>query len=133
VLLCTTVNIKEQVTVAKANKGRVEWKGYVPCELSVAQREELRGQSVMPDELLLTLDKLIDDGYSVTMTWDLYNKCFQASMTSKFAEEEHAGWTLTGRGSGSLKALRQLFYKHFVILKENWGSATNLGSDYRDD
>jgi len=110
-----------------------EFKGYLRCELTDQQKVELKGQSLSWEEASNTLTELLEADYRVTLKYDTSNSCFQALMSSTLSENEAAGWTLAARGSEPLKALKQLFYKHYVMLSEQWGQGMRLGLEDIDD
>jgi len=116
-----------------AKRVQPEFKGFISCELSEKQRQALKAIPISLEELDNTLTKLIEDNYKVSMSWDTYNSCYQAFLSTTDDQSEHSGWILSGRGSTASKSLKQLFYKHFTILKEQWSSAMGMTKADLDD
>lgn len=116
-----------------AKRREIEFKGFIQCELTDKQKQTLKAQEMSLQEIEDTLVKLIQEGYKVSYSWDNYNHCYQAFLSTSDQESEHLGWILAGRGSLPSKSLKQLFYKHYAILKEQWSSAMGLTRDELDD
>lgn len=94
--------------------------GFVVAELSEKQRADLSMQSLTLEVLENTLIEVVQAGYKVSVSWDKDNSCYLALMMPAETTHDNAGWILSARSSEPVKAIKQLFYKHFTLLKEDW-------------
>lgn len=96
---------------------------FIRYELDKSQQADCKAWVVSADDILSTLDKLIDDGYKISVKFDDYNECYGCFMQLSTGEGTNHGYILTSRGSTAAKALKQLFYKHYQALDGDWTSA----------
>ncbi len=113
-------------------KGAARDSEFVDLELTKDQKAAVREMYDNLDAVDAALQALFSDGTKVTLRWDDRNNCFAAFA---FAAEgtQNEGLILTGRGGGVTRALRQLVYKHTVILDGDWGAWKNRPRDEDDD
>lgn len=95
---------------------------FVSLELSEEQKGILKAQELVAGELDELALKLTESGYRISLKWDTFNECHACYLQSIEETGTNAGAILTGRGSTPLKALRQALFKHYVVLREDWGS-----------
>jgi len=95
---------------------------FVSCELSDAEKAEIRGNLLDPDKILDTLAELAADGYKTTISYDQRSDCVAAFLTALPSQRTNGGKALSSRGPSAHGALTVLFYKHFTKLKENWAA-----------
>lgn len=110
-----------------------EFKGFIRCELTEKQKVELKQTVLLWEEASNSLIELTQQSWKVSFSYDHYNSCYRVSMSTSLPDSECAGWVLTAVGSEPLKALKQLFYKHYRLLKEQWGSGMTLTREELDD
>jgi hypothetical protein len=107
---------------------------FVQLELTDEQAKQLKATQVSADEIFAQMEKMIDDGYKFTIKYDAYGDCAGVWCQAATDECANSGYILTGRGSSALKALKQLLYKHFVLLEGSWAAhARRANSAVLDD
>jgi len=97
---------------------------FVNLELSAADKLSVREYAAGLDDLDAALQAVYADGTKVTTKWDDRNNCF-AAFAFPPEDSDNAGLILTGRGAGVTRALRQLAYKHNVVLQGDWAQYHN--------
>lgn len=116
----------------KQQKPAFELKGFVPCDLTKDLKEAGKVWVAQhADDLSSNTEKLVDNGYKVSFSFDRVHDCFQASATCTDAENADYGFCLTARAPELWSALGLLMYKHYVVLDCDWNSreATPTTSD----
>jgi len=96
---------------------------FVQLELTDEQAKSLKATQVSADEIFAQMEKMIDDGYKFTIKFDGYGDCIGAWCQAATPDGPNSGIILTGRGSSAAKALKQLLYKHHVLLDGDWSVA----------
>lgn len=76
--------------------------------------------------------RLLDGGYKCTIKFDDRNDCFAAWLIPP-PKDKNKGLILSGRGSTPTKALKQLYYLHFVVLEGDWNTAQDQRATALDD
>lgn len=104
----------------KASPANRPFHGYVQIDLDKAQTEDCKSRKWDAETFATSLQRLVVDGYRVTLSEDTYNECYQATITPQDVKHKHAGWHLSGRGSNVAKALKQLVYIHYEVLDTDW-------------
>jgi hypothetical protein len=95
---------------------------FVQLELTEEQSKELKATIVTGDGILEQMEKMIDDGYKFTIKYDSYGDCIGAWCQPTDEGSANSGYILTGRGTSASKAVKQLLYKHHVLLQGDWGT-----------
>lgn len=93
---------------------------FVKCDLPVETKEMVKKWD---EDYTLTIDNLermIEDGYKISISRDKYNDCIGAFATHPDQQSPNNGFCLSARGPSMLNALKVLVYKHFNILQEKW-------------
>lgn len=98
---------------------------FVSCELDKSTKEALIKWDPKFESTFEGLDRLITDGYKVSISHDSYHDCVGVFCTMPDTSNEHHGFCLTARAPSWMEAVKVLVYKHFNILSENWGSEVN--------
>lgn len=93
---------------------------FIQRELSAEESLACKRQVAPLEALDDSAMSLGDQGYRISLKWDTYGDCYGAWMQQTQDGKPNAGMCLTGRGSTPMKALKQLFFKHYVLLEENW-------------
>ena len=80
------------------------------------------------------MQRLCDSAYKITFRYDDYNHCFACWLLPAKDDPVNGGLILTGRGTSSYKAFKQVFYKHGVLFNEVWPrESDNRGMPEIDD
>lgn len=98
---------------------------FVSCELDKETKEVVKKWDVKFETTMDCVDKLIQDGYKISISQDKFHDCTGVFMTIADSENPNHGWCLSARGPNYLQALKVLVYKHFTILQENWDTDVN--------
>lgn len=93
---------------------------FIQYELDKNATAALKKSVVSGDDLFVTYQRLEEQGYAVSLKFDEYGQCSAAFLRQTAQDGPNWGYVLTGRGSTPLKALKQLFYKHFEVMGELW-------------
>jgi hypothetical protein len=120
------------VPAGTRGKGTSQTSTFVAAEPTKAHIAQLRQMYLTHEELDDALGNLVDDGYKFTIKYDTFNK---ATVVFLFPEDgsPNSGLILTGRGRTVSKALRQLCYKHYVMLETDWVGGGSSPADDPDD
>lgn len=104
---------------------------FVNLEVDAAHKQELRGYCTDVLDLDAAIGGVLSDGNKITIKYDDRNRCFVAF---GFAPDysENTGFILTGRASSVSRALRELAYKHHVLLGGDWPSYHNISGSADD-
>lgn len=120
-------------TGAQFNRRPSDDSEFVNLELNVKEKEELRAWCVDPIELDAMLEGMFADGTKITVRNDDRNRCIVAFAFPP-PDSDNSGYILTGRGASASRALRQLAYKHHVMLDGHWSDYHNRpGARDEDD
>lgn len=93
---------------------------FVQRELSKEEQAACKKQEASLGAMDDSVLSLADRGYRISLKWDEYSSSYGAWMQQTKPTGENAGMCLTGRGSTPFKAVKQLLFKHFILLEENW-------------
>jgi len=120
----------------KATEGREKAKRFndakfVQYELDKESQAMCKAWDLTSDALVDMLNGLADSGYRITVKYDTYSSSYAASMQEVHDTGRNSGLILTGRGTTAVKALKQLFFKHFHIMDGVWGEYA--GFDFRSN
>ncbi len=105
---------------------------FVDLELSKTEKAALRDFCTTAEELDAELEEFLSDGTKCTFRRDDRNNCFVAFGFPP-GGGDNDGYILTGRGGSVSRALRQLLFKHKVILEGEWATYHNRGRDSEGD
>jgi hypothetical protein len=106
---------------------------FLNIELDKEQKEKLKAMPFWNSDWDGQLALLEQSGFQISLKIDGFNHCFAAYMQIRLHSHPCYGFILAGRGSTPTKALRQLIFKHFVVLKENWSGAVGAQIAQYDD
>jgi len=106
---------------------------FVDLELSAKEKAALKDWCMDQLDLDAELQGVLADGAKITVREDERNRCWVAFAFSAEGSPNE-GYILTGRGGSVSRALRQLAFKHHVLLDGDWASYHNRpGSGDEDD
>jgi len=114
----------------KKKKSERPFHGFVTCDLDASTKESAKEWIKKQDGLDEIMERLLD-GYKLSISQDLYNDCFQASLTSTDENSPNFGWCLVGRAPTYLSAVGMVAYKHLIILAGEWSDSQSVSK--RDD
>ena len=66
------------------------------------------------------LDRLLDDGYSVSLKYDSYTEAIACFIQNRDEKNVNAGFILTGRSRSGSMALLAAVYRHYVVFEQEW-------------
>jgi hypothetical protein len=93
---------------------------FVQLELTDDQAKQLKAETVSAESLFDSMERMIDDGYKFTFKYDSYGDCVGVWCQPTDDGSENSGCILTGRGSSAGKAIKQLLFKHHILLQGSW-------------
>lgn len=79
------------------------------------------------------LDKLVDDGYSLSLKFDTYNDCYGAFIQTRDEKSGNYGYILSGRGRSGTSAVLGVLYRHYVLFEGEWPTDTVRHAGTDDD
>lgn len=97
---------------------------FINIALTKEQSAFLKAKQFTSDDAFAHLERLLDDGYKLSVSYDDYHNCFSASLVPIGVDHMHAGFILAGKGSSALKAVKQLMYIHYELLDGIWPTDT---------
>lgn len=100
---------------------------WVSCDLDESEKKHLKANKMPGEQLVNALSQLVDDGYKVSVSKDEKNDCVGAFLTAPKVLYDNQNVVLSSRGPDVDGALRVLMYKHFEILKGDWGKKIGKG------
>jgi hypothetical protein len=89
-------------------------------ELNKDEQGTVKSWDVTGDDVFDAIQRMVEGDYSITCCYDNKNKCIAVFSNPRGDDHRHSGLTLTARGSSVFKAMKQLVWKHFEALREDW-------------
>jgi len=144
--LFNKVNMKGDIDVAKSTSGKTReasWykgtnpgdqsnskKDWVPAkfvrsELTDQEKEHVKAQNYVWDDIPEHLDALCEGGYKISISADLRNDCCAAWLSPVAEDNPNHGFVLSARGPTVLAALSVLIYKHYTKFDGVWPKDEN--------
>jgi len=116
------------------NKRTSGWSKFVRGDLTDGDKADCRAWTVFDERGGDMLLALVTQGYRLTIKQDGNSEGALVFLNGPDSPHPHSGWTLTGRGSNPLKALKQVCFRHFVMFGEDWPlfDDSNLPDPYND-
>lgn len=99
---------------------KATWKGVLTCELTERQLDEMDEMPTPVTDILISVDRLITDGYKLSVSYSKFHSSAQASLTDENTTRTTGGWTINATGENALDALKILLWKHYKVLGEDW-------------
>lgn len=107
---------------------------FVNWSLSVEEKAACKGWLLGEGELDNACVLLIEGGYKVTVSYDVFRSCFTASIVPTKDAKSNQGYILTGKGSTPLKSIKQAAYIHFHVMDGEWSAySTAKSAEELDD
>lgn len=79
------------------------------------------------------LEKLCDNGYSISIKWDNFNECYACFLTQPKLDGSSQSVILTGRGRSAASAALGALFRHFHIFEGVWPVETVAKRGTDDD
>lgn len=115
----------------KNNKSSFALKGYVRCELAVADKAAFvawESEHEAGESLDLAI-KAVDSGYLLKLGES--GNAFQASLCAATTGKDWEGYVLTAHASSGARAITLLMYKHCILMEEDWSAfMADEGEDF---
>jgi hypothetical protein len=117
--------------VAKKTRssGSNGWKGFIDRPLSRDEREQCIHWDAGELSLEELLASLCESGYKISLTYNEKTQSFIFSLTGQDGSGKNAGYTLTSHARTVGQAAHVGAFKHYVLLEEDWNTATYVDMD----
>lgn len=96
---------------------------FVRCELDKTMKEKLKNWDVKGELTYDAIERLISDGYKLTVTGNRDNGSVGAWLTSPKDPGGKRQQCLGARGPSLFGAMRAIVFKHSIILDGNWDAS----------
>jgi len=109
--------------VARSSKKQVkkaEWKGYHKVNLNKADEALFETWAKDNHVQLTDFEPLALNGYKISFSWDDYHEGVSASLYCTAQKMDWAGYSLTAWAGDIETAVKLLFFKHFIMCREQW-------------
>jgi len=93
---------------------------FVRSELTDQEKEHLKLQAYVWDDIPEHLVDLVESGYKISLTNDLRSNAYAVWITPTAEDNPNHGFTLSARGPTLLQALSVAFYKHYTKFNGVW-------------
>ena len=98
---------------------------FVNISLNDKEKAQLKSQPFTLDDLDNAALRLSQEGYKISLSYDSKHNCYSAFLFPTATCQSNKGLMLSGKGSTPVKALKQLFYGHYVQLREEWSDGAS--------
>lgn len=119
-ILTMAANKKNSKRNSKPDAQTVKW---VNRNLNDEEKAHHDGIKITPADLFKDALALALSGYNLSVKFDKYSDCFQATLIPYNEACVNYGFGLSARAADPKRAISMLLYKHFHVLSEDWGSA----------
>lgn len=113
---------------------RATWQGFLDFKLDNEQLEEMDGWEPTPAEMWELVDRLMNDGYRLTLSYSVKLKTATCTVMDDDPKRKSGGWGLSSGDADGAHALKAALYKHFLVLEGTWDSlldaAPSVGRRY---
>lgn len=110
--------------------GSGEWQGFVNVTLPPGAKQAWQAWHEMGTPLTDGLDRMLLDGYKITLKYEEQNDCYSAFCTGATSDHNNSGWGLSERSGSSAVALSRLVYIHTVVLNGDWDAYKTAPTPY---
>lgn len=104
----------------KGSVKKVEWQGFLLCNLTPEHKKELAAQAETDEVNLSTLCEVAESGYKIGLSYSSAADAFVATLQDVDVESDFAGYMLSGWGSTPETAIRSLLFKHLFVWADGW-------------
>jgi len=104
---------------------------FLNWELTKEEKSAAKAYDLSIPDVFKALERLVDDGYRVSIKRDDYHKSTNVSLTEPAPSGGGVARCIVSRGPTVVDAARVACFKHFVLLEGDWGniSAATLEGD----
>jgi hypothetical protein len=108
------------------------WNGFINYSLGKTDKEKIKMSMDTPDELLAELQKHVEGGLNLKVSWDDYSDCVSAMFIGSEKAGGDAGWGVSCRHTDVYVALAGLLYMRRTFTGEDgaWLKPSEIGSEY---
>lgn len=118
--ILATKKTNPESTTSKPNLSSTVW---INRQLTDDEKEQHDTGNITPQNTFKSLLQAVLQGYNISVKWDAYSSCFQATLIPYNTASPNYGYGLSARASDPHRALSLLFFKHYEVLQENWSQA----------
>lgn len=93
---------------------------YLRCELDKQLKADLTKWIQGKHDWFGYIESAVGEGLRFQVLEDAYHSCFEARLTAIAQSTDVNTLVLQGRGPTMLAAVQSLFFKHLVVLEQNW-------------
>lgn len=93
---------------------------FLQRELTSDEQKACKAWEAFVDRADDMLAAWLDAGGKVSARYDEFNRSYACWLIPSDGDTGKAGLILSGRGSTPMKALKQAFFKHYVVFEEEW-------------
>jgi hypothetical protein len=93
---------------------------FVRSELSDQEKEHVKAQNYVWDDIPDNLVALVESGYKISLTNDFKSNAYAVWIAPTSEDNPNYGFTLSARGPSLLAALSVAFYKHYTKFDGVW-------------
>lgn len=122
--------IYKRMTMAKKAAGQAQYQKpeytqvkWVNRQLSSDEKEQHDSGNSTPQKTFKDLLALALGGYNISLKWDNYSKCYQATLIPFNEASPNYGFGLSARAAEPYRAISLLLFKHYEVLQEDWQQA----------
>lgn len=112
----------------KPTNEKIEWGGIVDVPLPADAKSAIEAWAKDTD-MDIALQDLLNQQYSLKVSWNDRNKAFLASLSCYDAESPNAHRTMISRAKSPVMAIWVALFKHYMICDGNWLEAGDDGGD----
>lgn len=101
---------------------------FVNWSLDAEQKQQCKAWLLSEGDIANAMDNTIQAGYKITTSWDGFRSCYTCSLVPTESAKSNHGYILTGKGSTSLKAVKQALFIHYLVMDEDWAAYSTAGN-----
>jgi len=99
---------------------RAKWVGFLDYRLSEEEIDGLDAWSPPVAEIWEGVDKLIEDGYRLALSYNAQFKVATCTIMDDDSNRKAGGYGLSSSDTDGAGALKAALYKHFIVLEGKW-------------
>jgi len=101
---------------------RATFQGFLDFRLTADQLEEMDEWLPTPAQIWELVDKLMNDGYRLTLSYSAKTKTASCTLMDDNPARKSGGWGLSSADGDAAHALKAACYKHFLVLQGTWAT-----------
>lgn len=105
---------------AKSKPQTPIFQGYIPVYLTDKEKHEIKSNPGTPEQRCDRIIKYVESGYRLTIGWDDYNSCINASLYDTDARRNTGGFVLSAKHIQFEVAVDTLIYLHEKRYSDGW-------------